>query len=54
MQIWGLCPKCTLWFSADDWFDTSVPLPTCPACGMSPARISYGDRPADRERVEVR
>lgn len=58
MTIWGLCPKCDDWFRADDWFDTSVPIPTCPSCGMSPSRISYGSQPPARgeraEKVRVR
>lgn len=55
MTIWGLCPKCDQWFRADDWFNTAVPLPTCPDCGMSPANISYGEHPrkAADQRVEV-
>jgi Zn ribbon nucleic-acid-binding protein len=41
MRIWGLCPKCRTWFRADEWFDPTVPLPTCFACGMSPERVRY-------------
>lgn len=45
MRIWGLCERCEDWFRADDWFDQSVPLPTCPSCGLSPVRLAYGERP---------
>ena len=45
MRIWGLCDKCNEWFRADDWFNTDVPLPTCPTCGMSPAQVRYGAKP---------
>lgn len=46
MEIWGLCPKCREWFRCDDWFDRSVPLPTCSTCHLSPHDIEYREAQA--------
>lgn len=41
MEIWGQCPKCSIWFRCDTWFDRSVPTPTCQTCALSPGALRY-------------
>lgn len=48
----GMCPKCHAWFPCDDWFDNSLPLPSCPDCRLAPVKIEYRIPPAD-DLVEV-
>lgn len=54
LEIWGLCPKCKNWFRCDDWFDRSVPLPTCSACHLSPHDIEYREaQPAPAQALSA-
>ena len=39
MDIWGLCPSCSVWFPCEGWFDKTAPEPTCPTCAEPPSAI---------------
>lgn len=52
MDIWGLCPSCDRWFACHQFYDQTVPLPTCPMCALAPAKLSYGERPVTRSHGE--
>lgn len=40
-QAEGYCSRCEHWFACDTWFELDHPLPTCPHCGTTPARLNY-------------